>query len=514
MIRTDLIVPVAELLKRQALRFPHKVAYADAGNAITYSELESAVTKLAIQLRSLGIVPGASAAIWLPNSVDWVVACLAIVRAGGIAVPISYEATTPEASYRLDDSGSLALITTSTRREMLDAAATPATTILTDAADEPGALSFRTLCTTPVEGVALETDDIDRVSYIVYTSGTTGRAKGVLLTTRSMLWVTAACWAPILELEESDRVLSPLPLFHSYALNISVLGILATGASEYIMEKFSTQGAIDLLGSGDFTIMPGVPTMFHYLLQAAQASGTRPFAGVKRCASAGAIMPASLNQEFEAYFGVELLDGYGITETSTMVTMNWPGKSRVPGSCGLPVPGLAVRLVDPATGLDAETGQEGELICRGPNLMRGYHNKPQETNDALRNGWYHTGDLARSDANGFLTITGRLKEIIIRGGQNIAPAEVEEAILPLDGVKDAAVVGVSHATLGEVPVAFVVVKEGFVVDGDRIVAHCRSTLSGYKVPASVHLVDEIPRTGSGKIMRFKLRELVDKPTGA
>ena len=514
MIRTDLIAPVAELLKRQATRFPHKMAFADADCAITYGELESTVTKLATQLRARGIAPGTSAAIWLPNSVDWVIACLAIVRAGGIAVPISYDSTLPEATYRLEDSDARALVTTNSRRAALKDSPAPETVILTDADDVAGTLSFRLLCAGPADGVTLEADDIDRASYIIYTSGTTGRPKGVLLTTRSMLWVTAACWAPILGLDESDSVLSPLPLFHSYALNISVLGILATGASEYIMEKFSTQGAIDLLSDGSFTIMPGVPTVFHYLMQAAQAAGTKPFAGVKRCVSAGAIMPASLNQEFENYFGVELLDGYGITETSTMVTMNWPGKNRVAGSCGLPVPGLSVRLVDPASGLDVETGQEGELICRGPNLMQGYHNKPKETAEALRNGWYHTGDLARSDESGFLTITGRLKEIIIRGGQNIAPAEVEETILPLDGVRDAAVVGVSHDTLGEVPVAFIVPKEGFVIDVDQIVAQCRSTLSSYKVPAAIHIVDEIPRTGSGKIIRFKLRELVDGPADA
>jgi acyl-CoA synthetase (AMP-forming)/AMP-acid ligase II len=254
--------------------------------------------------------------------------------------------------------------------------------------------------------------------------------------------------------------------------------------------------------------------MFHYLMQAAQAAGSKPFKGMKRCVSAGAIMPASLNQEFEDYFGIELLDGYGITETSTMVTMNWPGQNRVPGSCGLPVPGLAVRLVDPVSSLDVEVGQEGELICRGPNVMLGYHNKPQETAAVLRNGWYHTGDLARSDRNGFLTITGRLKEIIIRGGQNIAPAEVEETILPLEGIRDAAVVGVSHETLGEVPVAFIVAKEGVAIDSEVIVAHCRASLSSYKVPAAIHVVDEIPRTGSGKIMRFKLRELVNKPANA
>ncbi len=502
MIRTDLIAPVAELLQRQARRFPQKTAYSDANRAIDYARLEQDVTALATQLRSRGIGPGTSVAIWLPNSVDWVVACLATVRAGGVAVPISQDATRPEAEYRLQDADCRILVTTASRRDTVDYAGE---VILTDA---DGAESFAELCARPVQGIALEPDDIDRVSYLVYTSGTTGRAKGVKLTTRSMLWVVAACWAPILGLEESDRVLSPLPLFHSYALNISVLGILATGASEHIMERFSTKGAIELLGRGEFTIMPGVPTMFHYLLQEAQATGARPFAGVRRCASAGAIMPAKLNQDFERYFGVELLDGYGITETSTMVTMNWPGKWRVPGSCGLPLPGLAVRLVDPATGLDVEPGKEGELICRGPNVMLGYHNKPEETAQVLRNGWYHTGDLARADANGFLTITGRLKEIIIRGGQNIAPAEVEEAILLLDDVVDVAVVGLPHDSLGEVPAAFVVARQGTADLENRIVEHCRTMLSSYKVPAAIHVVSEIPRTGSGKIMRFKLRELV------
>lgn len=326
------------------------------------------------------------------------------------------------------------------------------------------------------------------------------------LTTRSMLWVTASCWAPISGLCARDRVLSPLPLFHSYALNLSVLSILAVGASEHIMEKFSTHGAIELLSRGEFTFMPGVPTMFHYLLLAAREAGSKPFAGVRCCVSAGAIMPGTLNNEFEDYFGVQLLDGYGITETSTMVTMNWPGRYRVPGSCGLPLPGLAVRIVDPVTGEDVAFGEEGELICRGPNLMQGYHDKPEETAQALRAGWYHTGDLARSDKSGFLTITGRLKELIIRGGQNIAPAEIEETILLLEEVRDCAIVGVGHETLGEVPAAFIVAARDVEVEVIR--DFCRERLSSYKVPEHVHFVDEIPRTGSGKIMRFKLRERI------
>jgi len=217
-------------------------------------------------------------------------------------------------------------------------------------------------------------------------------------------------------------------------------------------------------------------------------------------------MPATLNREFEERLGIKLLDGYGITETSTMVTMNWPTGVRVVGSCGLPVPGLAVRIVDPVSGADLPCGQEGELIVRGPNVMPGYHNKPEETEKALYEGWYRTGDLARSDPNGFLTITGRLKELIIRGGQNIAPAEIEEVVNTYEAVLDCAVVGIPHEHLGEVPALFVVPRAGKTIEVEGLLTHCRSRLSAYKIPHVVRLTEEIPRTGSGKIIRYKLRE--------
>jgi acyl-CoA synthetase (AMP-forming)/AMP-acid ligase II len=192
-----------------------------------------------------------------------------------------------------------------------------------------------------------------------------------------------------------------------------------------------------------------------------------------------------------------------------MVTINWPGNARIPGSCGLPLLGLALRIIDPASGKDVPFGEEGELICRGPNLMIGYNRKPDETKAVLRDGWYHTGDLARSDKNGFITITGRVKEIIIRGGQNIAPAEVEETVSALDEVLDCAIVGLSHESLGEVPVAFIVPKPGRTVEEDAVKRHCAAHLSAYKVPEKIEIVDEIPRTGSGKVMRFKLRERLE-----
>jgi long-chain acyl-CoA synthetase len=515
MIRTELIASISDLIRRHAGARPNKVAFRDARTSITYGELSVSTANLAGHLQNLGIASGDCVAIMLPNSVQWVESCFAIVRAGGISVPISYEATVPEVSYRLSDANCKVIITTHERAQILagimpELVSLKTIIIVGQGANEIKGIDYAELTKTAASSAPRDSSAIDEASFIIYTSGTTGRAKGVLLSTRSMLWVTAACWAPIAGLSEHDSVLSPLPLYHSYALNFSVLSILAVGASEYILEKYSTREVTDLLQTGQFTIMPGVPTMFHYLLESTRANPNLRFPGLRVYLSAGAIMPAAINREFEERFGVPLLDGYGITETSTMVTLNWLTGSRMMGSCGLPLPGLATRIVSSADGHDVAPGEEGELIVRGPNLMSGYHNKPEETASAIRNGWYHTGDLARSDKNGFLTITGRLKEIIIRGGQNIAPSEIEEAVNSFDGVLDCAAIGIDHEKLGEVPVVFVVPRAGVTLTSDHIIEHCKTQLSSYKLPYAVHLIEEIPRTGSGKIMRFKLREYLKK----
>jgi long-chain acyl-CoA synthetase len=508
-IRTELIASVPELLVRQADALPDKIAFGDRAGALTYSELHERTGNLAGFLRDLGTRAGDAVAILLPNSIEWIQACFATLRTGGISVPISYEATLPEIAYRLLDANCRVLITTDEMAEKIDRIRSEApnlqAVVFVDRGNERAeGLRFSELIRNRPPAAAPDPTAIDQPSFIIYTSGTTGRAKGVLLSVRGMLWVTAACWAPIAGLSDRDHVLSPLPLFHSYALNLSVLSILSTGASVYILEKYSTAEVLRLLQAGPYALMPGVPTMFHYLLKATESSPTRA-PNLRLCISAGAIMPGSLNGAFEAAFGVPLLDGYGITETSTMVTMNWPTGTRVMGSCGLPVPGLAVRLVDDA-GRDVAPGSEGELIVRGPNVMPGYHNKPEETASALRNGWYYTGDLAKSDANGYLTITGRLKELIIRGGQNIAPAEIEEVVSTFEGILDCAVVGTPHEQLGEVPVLFIVAKPGHAVDVGSLLEFCKTRLSAYKLPGAVHRIEEIPRTGSGKIMRFRLRE--------
>jgi len=268
MLRTDLIAPIAVLMQRHAHARGGKSAYQDAKRSVTYADLLRRTGKLAGHLADLTIAAGDSVAILLPNSVDWVEACFATTRAGAVCVPISYDASEPEILYRLNDAACRAIVTTDEKYELVARLRTQvpslSTIILTNRGSKRGdGLRFSDLAKSTPKSPARDPTNIDAPAYIVYTSGTTGRAKGVVLTVRGMLWVTAACWAPICGLSDKDSVLSPLPLFHSYALNLSVLSILATGASEYIMEKFSTDEVLTLLRAASYTLMGGVPTMYH-----------------------------------------------------------------------------------------------------------------------------------------------------------------------------------------------------------------------------------------------------------
>ena len=502
MIKKDIIQPINDLIEKRAKELKNKIAYADETEKISYENLNIETKRLSFYLNEKKLNYGDAASIILPNSVNWIVSCFAIIRLGCLVVPISYDSTLSEIEYKLNDSNTKILITTNEIKDKIKKQLELKNEIQFITVDDQKAdLNLTKIRKINHQSILLK-DDINKPSYILYTSGTTGQPKGVLLTTRGMLWVIASCWMPIAGLNENSKVLSPLPLFHSYALNLSVLGILAAGASEFLLPKFSPIDIFNKTNKEEFNFLPGVPTMFHYLLSTGKKDNLN-LNNINKCVSAGAIMPAKLNYDFEEYFNLELLDGYGITETSTMVTMNWSGKERNMGSCGLPLPGMSVRIVND-NDLDVKPGEEGELICRGPNVMIGYHKKENETDKILKNGWYYTGDLAKQDLNGFITITGRLKEIIIRGGQNISPTEVEEAILKNSKILDCAVVGLKHSELGEIPAAFVILKEGEIFNENEIKNFCTNELSKYKIPDIVKKIDFIPRTGSGKTMRYKL----------
>jgi acyl-CoA synthetase (AMP-forming)/AMP-acid ligase II len=514
MLRVELIRPLPRLLEEHAQRFGDKVAFYDDRRTVSYHELAERTRRIAGGLGELGVRRGDRVLIYLDNRVETAESYLALTRAGAVGVCVNPQAAPAELAYLVEDSDARVVITDAPHAEHARAMLGDregVRIVLVDGELAAGELSYSDLSTREPRRPPPDDLGLDEVAWMLYTSGTTGRPKGVLLTQRSCLWVVAACWAPIVGLSEKDLVLCPLPLFHSYALDLCVLGVFAVGATERILPRFSTARVFDLLCEEPFTVLPGVPTMFQYLLNGAGETG---FHGgkLRMCISAGAIMSGALNEEFERTLGVPLLDGYGITETSTMVTMNWPDGGRIPGSCGIPVPGVGVRLVDPVSGEDVGAGEEGELWVSGPNVMVGYHNRADATAEVLRHGWYRTGDLGRRDPNGFLTICGRTKELIIRGGENIYPAEVEAVLAKLDGVADAAVAAREHPELGEVPVGFVVPENPDSPDGldiEALLAACRAELSAVKVPERIFVVDEIPRTGSGKVRRFKLRELAE-----
>ncbi len=516
MLRTEYVRPVHELLAGHAAERGDRVAFADDVRSVSYAELSATTARLAGHLQRLGLEVGERVLLYLDNRVEVAESYLAVPRAGAVAVCVNPAAAPNEVAHVLDDSAARIVVTDAAHlpvvRDLL-AGGRDVTAVLVVGGDAGGdaggvyerAVSYSALLAEPGPPPR-DCLGLDDTAWMLYTSGTTGRPKGVYLTQRGCLWVVAACLAPIAGLGPDDVLLSPLPLFHSYALVLCVLGVAAVGATGRIMVRFSVDDVRTALAGGPEgapTLFPGVPTMFSYLTERLT---TLDAPGLRMCISAGAILPAAVNERFEAVFGVPLLDGYGITETSTFVTMNWPTGTRVMGSCGLPIPGLTVRLVDPATGTDVPPGDEGEVWVQGPNVTPGYHRLPDATATAIVDGWYRTGDLARRDEHGYLRISGRTKELIIRGGENVYPAEVEDALLAGGEVADAAVVGVPHEHLGEVPVAFVVARDGAPVDHDAVLDGARRRLSSFKVPERLVEVDVIPRTGSGKILRFRLQQ--------
>ncbi|WP_405095197.1 SDR family NAD(P)-dependent oxidoreductase [Micromonospora sp. NBC_01412] len=510
MLRSDLVQPLPDLLRAHADRFGDKVAFRDDRRAVGYADLEARTRRLAGHLAAAGVGRGERVAFCLGNRVETVETWLAVTRAAAVGVPLNPRSTDAELAHLLDDSGAvLVVVAPENLDQLVRLRADRPDLRVWVTGDDPapdGVAAWRALADAEPPVDARDDLGLDEVAWMLYTSGTSGRPKGVLSTQRTCLWSVASCYVPIPGLTPDDRVVWPLPLFHSLSHIGCVLSVTAVGATARLVDGFSADDVLRVVDSDAATVLAGVPAMYHHLVAAARDTGFRAPA-LRMCLVGGAITTGALRRAFDEVFDAPLLDAYGSTETCGSIAITRPGSPRVEGSCGRPVPGVEVRLVSPQTGVDVPVEAEGEVWVRGPSVMLGYHGLPDVTAAALRDGWYRTGDLARRDADGNLFVTGRHQELIIRGGEKVHPSEVEEALRSVPGVADVAVTGRPHGVLGEVPVAFVVPgPEGF--DPAAGYAACRERLSYYKVPDELYEIGQVPRTASGKVTR---RLLLDRP---
>lgn len=492
-----------------------KTAYLDARRTVTYGELEERTGRLAGHLARLGVRRGDRVAIHLGNRVELVETCLGILRAGAIGVLLNPGASDDELTYFLGDSGASWVVTEVSQLSRVAqlAAERPGLRVIVAGADVlPEGASVDVLLFEDLAGTdpGLPPPDdlgLDDPAWILYTSGTTGPSKGVVSTQRSALWSVAAAYVPAYGLCEQDRLLWPLPMSHCYAHSLCLLGVASVGASARLLERGAN--VAQALAAEEFTVLAGVPATFRLLLDSLRETAGPMPSSLRVCVTAGAPCPPGLRAEVEEMLAAPLLDGYGSTETCGKIAVNRLDGPRDDASSGPVLPGLAVRLTEPSTGAGADAdvpdGDEGEIWVSGPGLMTGYHNRPEATAEAFTDGWYRTGDLGRWVAHGHLQVTGRVKELIIRGGENVNPSEVEQVLLARPDVVDAAVIGRAHDVLGEVPVAFVVSgPQG--TDTAQLLADCRERLSGFKVPDEIYETVSLPRTASGKIVRQALAE--------
>ncbi|WP_262063240.1 type I polyketide synthase [Streptomyces sp. STR69] len=486
------------ILREHSDRIGDKTAYLDDRRAVTYRELERRTARLAGHLVRLGVRRGDRVAIHLGNRVELVEAWLGVLRAGAIGVLLNSAASEEELAYFLDDSGAVAIVTE-------EPVAQPAAVrrVIVVGRDEPadGTLDFEDLAGTDSGTAARDDLGLDEPAWIHYTSGTTGQSKGVVSTQRSALWSVAKAYVPAYGLEQQDRLLWPLPMFHALGHSVCLLGVVSVGATARVLGPGANVAGA--LAAEPFTVLGGVPATYRLLLESLRETARPVPAALRVCVSGGAPCSPELRAEVEQALDAPLLDGYGSTETCGKIAVERLDGPRDDPSRGFPLLVLDVRITDPSTGAEAGDGDEGEIWVSGPGLMAGYHNRPDATAEAFTDGWYRTGDLGRRDAHGHLHVTGRVKELIIRGGVNINPSEVERVLLARPDIVDAAVVGRRHDVLGEVPVAFVVPgPDG--VDTERALAACRERLSGFKVPDEVYPTESLPRTASGKIARAVL----------
>jgi len=497
---------IGSWLSRRAQLTPAKEALVDGARRLTYAQLDQRVNRLAraFACRDLGI--GARIAVLSQNRAEYVEILMAAAKAGLTVVPLNCRLAPPELSFVLEDSGAELMLWDPALADLamatLGSRAGLGSIVLGSerraSADAYEALIDAEPPTEPAIGpVSLETPHI-----IMYTAGTTGRPKGAVLCQGASFW-NALNLQLALDLTSADRDLLVLPLFHIGGIGLFTLPMLYVGGTVVLQRAFDEGETLRLLRDERISLFFGVPAIFLRLLGHERFS-REAFDGVRVVMSGGAPLPPSLVREYHER-GVVLRQGFGMSEAApSIATLDRELAIEKAGSVGRPVFHLEARIVDDAM-QDVATGEVGELVLRGPNVTQGYWNQPEATAHAFAGGFFHTGDMARMDADGDIWIVDRKKDMFISGGENVYPAEVEGALFELPQIEEAAVVGVPDARWGEVGRAVVVLKKGATLTADEVVAHLGTRLARYKIPKHVAFVEQLPRNAAGKVLKNELR---------
>ncbi|MCF6376157.1 long-chain fatty acid--CoA ligase [Nocardioides KLBMP 9356] len=516
---------LSSLLERSAQAYPDRTAVVLGGTRLTYAQVDAASNQVANLLVSRGIAPGDKVALSCPNLPYFPIVYYGILKAGATVVPLNVLLKGREVAYHLDDSDAKAYFCFEGTAELPIGTEGHTGFEQTDSCEHFFVITADPAAASPIDGAqtlgqalqgqspefsSVEVDD-DDTAVILYTSGTTGQPKGAELMHRNMISNALASEALFgADADNPDTLLCVLPLFHSFGQTVIMNAGFAYGGTVVLLPRFEASPALALMDSEDVTFFAGVPTMYWGLLGALDDSGVdvKKLADTLRVAAAGgSALPVEVHKEFERRFGVTILEGYGLSETSPVASFSvWGEPARV-GSIGKPIPGVEMKLIDPEPGVRkdlADDAEVGEIAIKGPNIMKGYYGRPDATAEAIVDGWFRSGDLGRQDEDGWYYIVDRSKDMIIRGGYNVYPREIEEVLLTHPDVSLAAVIGVPHESHGEEIKAVVIRKEGATVTEDELVAWGKEQMAGYKYPRIVEFVDALPMTATGKILKREL----------
>ncbi len=489
---------LAENLSRSAAAGPDAPAVKLDGAVLSYAALDEASARVAGLLAGRGVGAGDRVGIMLPNVPYFPIAYYGILRLGAVAVPMNVLLKGRETAFYLKDAGAKAVFawTDFSEHARIGAAAAGAECIDVDTG------VFDQLLTTvePLRPVAAREDDDSAV--ILYTSGTTGTPKGAELGHANLARNCEAS-AALFEIGPETVTLGALPLFHTFGQTCAMNATLAAGGCLTLISRFEPGKVFEVIARDRVSVFEGVPTMYSAMLHHPDAA-TADLSSLQICASGGASMPVELMRAFEERFGCMILEGYGLSETSPVASFHRRWRPRRPGSIGTPIAGVEMKVVSDA-GEDLPTGAVGEIVIRGHNVMKGYFNNPKATAEAIdADGWFRSGDLARVDKDGYFFIVDRKKDMILRGGYNVYPREIEEVLYQHPAVREAAVVGVPHAELGEDVGAAVALKEDADVDVDELMAFVKEQVAAYKYPRHIWFVDELPKGPTGKILKRQI----------